>query len=154
MIIIELSERPELLDKGIAYFWEKWGNDSNYLFYKDCITNSFEKNNKLPKFYLCLKQSEIIGSYALLTNDLISRQDLMPWFACLYVNEEFRKNGIADQLLNHAIAQTKKKGFKKLYLNTELNNFYEKKGWLHISDGYNASGDLVKIFSKATNAKM
>ncbi len=48
-----------------------------------------------------LDNDEIIGSYALLTNDIISRQDLMPWFACLFVNENYRNQGLAEELISH-----------------------------------------------------
>ena len=59
----------------------------------NCILNSFDEQIKLPKFYLAIEENKILGSYALLTNDLISRQDLMPWLGCLFVNEENRGKG-------------------------------------------------------------
>ena len=107
----------------------------------------------LPKFYLLLNGEEIIGSYALLTNDIISRQDLMPWFACLYVNEQFRNRGLAEKMLSHALEEAKKKGFSKLYLSTDLEGFYEKKGWAHTSHGYGVGGTRFKIYSKETTNK-
>ncbi|BBE16680.1 acetyltransferase, family [Aquipluma nitroreducens] len=110
--IIELSHRMNLLLDGITYFWNCWGNDSNYKFYKNCIENSLNDKNSLPKFYLALLENEIVGSYALLTNDIISRQDLMPWFACLFVNEEQRNKGIAEQLLQHGLTEAYKKDLK------------------------------------------
>lgn len=151
MEIIELSKRPDLLEAGIQYFWRCWGNDSNYTFYKDCIEHSLDETNKLPKFYLCLIDGEIVASYALLTNDIISRQDLMPWFACLYVNEDQRGKGIAERLLDHASEQARQKGFENLYLSTDLENFYEKKGWKHLCQGFGVSGGSIKIYSRTTS---
>ena len=139
--IIEISHRLDLLYNGITYFWNCWGNDSNYKFYKDCIENSLENKNSLPKFYLALIENEIVGSYALLTNDIISRQDLMPWFAC-------RNNGIAGQLIQHGLLETYKKGFKRLYLSTHLNTFYENKGWKHIANGFHVDDSEIKIYEK------
>ena len=78
----------------------------------------------------------------MLTNDLISRQDLMPWFACLFVTEQQRNKGIDGSLLGHGLNEAKKKGFKKLYLYTDLDNFYEQKGWKHICSGYNVAKGL------------
>ena len=148
--IIELSHRMNLLHDGIIYFWNCWGNDSNYKFYKNCIENSLNDKNSLPKFYLVLLENEIVGSYALLTNDIISRQDLMPWFACLFVNEEQRNKGIAEQLLQHGLTEAYKKGFEKLYLSTHLNTFYENKGWKHIANGYHVDDSEIKIYEKPT----
>lgn len=149
--IIELSKRVDLIDKAIDYFWNCWGNENNYNFYKDCISNSLDDKNILPKFFLVLDNEKIIGSYALLTNDLISRQDFFPWFACLYVNEEHRNKGIAGLLLKHGLKEAKEKGFNVIYLSTDLERFYEKYGWSYITVGFNISNMKIKIYSKATH---
>lgn len=149
--IIELSRRIDLLEKGIHYFWKCWGNDSNYKFYKDCIENSLDHKSALPKFYLALMENEVVGSYALLTNDIISRQDLMPWLACLYVNEDQRQKGIAAQLMEHALSEAHEKGFNKLYLSTHLNTFYENRGWKHIANGYHVDDSKIKIYEIAVS---
>jgi GNAT superfamily N-acetyltransferase len=148
--IIELSEKPELLDRTIEYFWKSWGNESNIRFYRDCIEHSLKEENKLPKFYVALTDNKIVGSYALLVNDLISRQDLLPWFACLYVTEEYRKNGIAEKLLSHGLKEAKSKGFDVLYLYTDLVNFYERRGWNHICNGFGVTDKELRIYSKTT----
>ncbi len=150
MEIKELSQVDYLLEEAIDYFWKEWGNDSNRAFYKDCMVHSLDAKNALPKFYLGFLGNEIIGSYALLTNDIISRQDLMPWFACLLVNEDKRGCGYGEQLLKHGLQESNKKGFDKLYLSSDLINFYEKKGWTHSSIGYNLFGDSFKIYEKST----
>ena len=150
MKIIELSNKIELLDDAVNYFWKCWGNESNFTFYQDCIEHSVNTESFLPRFYLVLDNDKIIGSYALLTNDIISRQDLMPWFACLYVNEEYRKQGIAEKLLEHGLDEAKRKNFDHLYLSTDLVNFYERKGWKLFGNGYNLFGEQIKIYSKDT----
>jgi GNAT superfamily N-acetyltransferase len=151
--IRELSEIPELTKVAVRYFWECWGNDTNFNFYHDCIVHSLDKDKFLPKFYLAVHEGNIIGSYALLVNDIISRQDLMPWFACLFVNEAHRNKGIADQLLKHGLKQAKAKGFGSLYLSTDLENFYERKGWTYFGIGYGVSGGENKMYAKSTSGK-
>ena len=150
MEIFELSNKIDLLDEAINYFWSCWGNDSNFTFYKNCIENSINKENPLPKFYLAIEKSKIIGSYALLTNDIISRQDLIPWFACLFVNEEYRNIGIAGELLEHGLKEAGQKKFGNLYLSSDLVNFYEDKGWNLLDKGFNLFGEEIKIYSKST----
>ncbi|MFK7947821.1 MAG: hypothetical protein AB8G11_09535 [Saprospiraceae bacterium] len=85
MQVVELSQRLDLMEKAVSYFWKCWGSEANFSFYNDCIQHSINPENDLPKFYIVLENEEIIASYALLINDIISRQDLVPWFACLYV---------------------------------------------------------------------
>ena len=145
-----ITKESDLLEKGTEYFWRQWGTELNFNFYKDCIENSISDNKFLPKFYLMLDRDKIIGSYALLTNDIISRQDLMPWFACLYVDENYRNLGLAEKLIRHGLSESQKKGFKTLYLSTDLNDFYEKKEWNYLSKGYGVDGNKIKIYSKET----
>ncbi|MBK9333627.1 MAG: GNAT family N-acetyltransferase [Ignavibacteria bacterium] len=151
--IIEISERPELIDNAVDYIWNCWGSESNKKFYRDCILNSTDNQKALPKFYIVTDKEEIIASYALLTNDIISRQDLMPWFACLYVNKTHRNKGIAGQLLEHGLYETKKKGFDILYLATDLENFYEKKGWKFFAGGFDLADIEFKIYCKSTGSE-
>ncbi len=150
MEILELSEKPALIEEAIDYFWTCWGSESNHIFYKDCMLNSMKNDVLLPKFYIALIDNKIIGSYALLTNDIISRQDLMPWFACLFIDEEHRNQGLAAELLNHGLQQANSKGYKHLYLSTDLEGYYEKKGWHHMCEGYGVGGDEFKIYTKET----
>ncbi|WP_411829387.1 GNAT family N-acetyltransferase [Paenibacillus alginolyticus] len=77
--------------------------------------NSCNAESDLPRFYIAIPNRSIIGTYALLRNDLISRQDLFPWIACLYVVSLLRGNKIWAKLLEHAIRETRDKGLKKLY---------------------------------------
>lgn len=86
----------------------------------------------------------------MLVNDIISRQDLIPWFACLHVNEENRNTGKTELLLNHSLEQANQKGFDKMYLSTNLNNFDEGRDWKYHSQGYGASGGEIEIYSKET----
>lgn len=146
-----ITKESDLLKKGVDYFWKNWGSESNFNFYKNCIENSFSENGCLPKFYLMLNNEEIVGCYALLTNDIISRQDLMPWFACLYVEENYRNQGLAERLLKHSLNESQKLGFDTIYLSTELNDFYEKKGWKYHSNGFGVFGDEMKIYSTKKN---
>ena len=151
MKIERIKEGTILLEDGVDYFWKCWGNDANFDFYKDCIVHSMADRQFLPNFYLLLEDNAIIGSYALLTNDIISRQDLMPWFACLFVNEAYRNQGLAEKLLQHGLKEAKKMRFHTVYLSTDLDNFYERKAWGFYAKGYGADGSEIKIYSKATS---
>ena len=145
-----ITAENDLAKRGVEYFWKCWGNESNFDFYEDCIRHSFSDELPLPKFYLLLHQGEIIGSYALLRNDIISRQDLTPWLACLFVNEPHRNKGLAGELLVHGLCEARVRGFDQLYLSTDLDNFYEKRGWTFHSKGFGVGGDVFKIYAKST----
>lgn len=151
MEIFELSEKPKLIEESINYFWKSWGNENNFNFYHNCIENSLSNKDSLPIFFIGMEHDKIVASYALLVNDIISRQDLCPWFACLHVKEDKRNRGYGEQLLKHGLNKSNLLGYDKLFLSTDLVNYYEKKGWQHIGLGYSLSGEEFKIYSKSTS---
>ena len=151
MEIIDLRERNKLFEKAVHVFWEQWGNDNNFKFYEDAMIHSHSDSTELPRFYVATEDVDIIGTYALLRNDLNSRQDLCPWLACLFVNEKFRSRGIGAELLRHGLQQAAKKGYDKLYLSTDLEGYYEKYGWQNSGIVYGASGDYIKLYEKDTD---
>jgi N-acetylglutamate synthase-like GNAT family acetyltransferase len=82
-----------------------------------------------------LKNNEIIGCSALITNDFISRHDLYPWMACLFVEEKERGKEYGNLLMKFAEKEAKKIGFTDIYLTTDHDGYYEKYGWIRIEDG-------------------
>ena len=62
------------------------------------------------------------------------RQDLSPWYATMYVKEEYRKKGYSKILNDAILKEAKNRGFKKLYLKSELKNYYEKFGAIYMED--------------------
>lgn len=105
-------------DQAIQVFWQQWGSEENVTFYEDAIRHSTTTSSDIPRFYVAVKEGNIIGTYAILRNDLNSRQDLCPWLACLYVAEEYRGKGIGAKLLEHGLSVAAENGYENLYLTT------------------------------------
>jgi len=167
--IINVWDDPGGIDEGIIYIHGIWGRKENYEFYRDAILHScrnqsshFPGQNQqdnpthpkpegllklgLPRFYLLLDQEEIIGCYALLTNDLISRQDLYPWLGCLYVDEKHRGRQLGSKLLAHGCQEARRLGFPKIYLTTDHDGYYERYSWIRMEDGFNLFGEQGRIY--------
>lgn len=151
--IFEISEKLDLFEEAVVVFWKQWGSESNFTFYYDCMKHSCTSESDLPKFYIAMKDNSIVGTYALLRNDLISLQDLFPWFACLYIVPAFRGNKLGSLLLDHALKEASKKGFNHLYLSTDLENYYEKYQWEFLDEGYGFNGHPSKIYVKSTQTE-
>ncbi|MFK4964726.1 GNAT family N-acetyltransferase [Lactococcus garvieae] len=49
-----------------------------------------------------LHESEIIASLGIIENDFYNRKDLSPNICALYVEKDFRRQGIAEKLLQEA----------------------------------------------------
>ena len=144
--IVNVHKYAGGLEKAAQYFHEKWGSKDNYPFYLDAITHSQDATPGLPRFYLMLRGSEIIGAYALLTNDFISRHDLMPWLACLFIEESERGQRLSQRIFDHAKVEVEGLGYSTIYLATDHNGFYDKFGWTRIEDGYDHCGGKTKIY--------
>ncbi len=147
--IVNAREYQGGLDKAVDYIHGVWGSDNNYPYYSDAIYHSSLAEKHLPMFFLLLKNNEIIGCSALITNDFISRHDLYPWIACLFVDEKERGQEYGNLLMEHAEKEARNIGFSVIYLTTDHDGYYEKYGWHRIEDGVDLfSGQPSRIYAK------
>ena len=58
--------------------------------------------------------------------------ELYPWYATMFVKEEYRGKGYSKILNDAILDEAKKRGFTEIFLKTELNNYYEKFGAVFI----------------------
>ena len=151
--IISVHDSSLGLEAATQYIHSKWGSSENYNFYHDAITHA-SSTNKLPQFYLLIDDDlqAILGCSALLTNDLISRQDLYPYMACLFVEEQHRGKSLGNLLSEHAVKQAHAAGFPTIYLTTNHIGYYEKYGWTHHTNAYNTFETTpCRIYTKPTH---
>lgn len=151
MKIITVNEHPEFKDQAIAYFQSKWASEATMMVYEDCITHAILTDSSLPRWYLLLDEEKIVGCAGLITNDFISRMDLWPWICALYIDESYRGQAQAKELLEHAKKEAREAGFANVYLCTDHIGFYEKYDFTYIGDGYHPWGDHSRIYKSTTS---
>lgn len=121
--------------KEVAILTQKeWGSKINSdEEFKAKINKKIDKILKFldnPSYckLILLDDNILIGFISIFPEDGEDRKDLTPWYATMFVKEEFRGMGYS-KLLNEAILnEAKKRGFEKIYLKTDLVNYYEKFG--------------------------
>ena len=123
---IALREKPEIKDAAALWFNSKWGVPTEA--YLECMDSYLGKETELG-WYLCLDGKKIIGGLGVIENDFHDRKDLTPNVCAVYTEEDYRKQGIAGQLLNMAVEDLRAKGISPAYLVTDHTGFYERYGW-------------------------
>ena len=125
--IIKLTEKPEMKDRMANWFHEKWGVPKEA--YLESMDESLLTENGVPSWYTAMDGDKIIGGLGVIENDFHDRKDLAPNVCAVFVEEEYRKQGIAGDLLNYVCEDMKKCGVSPLYLVTDHTGFYERYGW-------------------------
>lgn len=128
--IIELDNHLEYLEQASKWFGEKWNVSENA--YKQSMKEASIKD--VPSWLIVLDEDKIIAGLGVIENDFHPRKDLSPNVCALYVEEAYRKQGIAGEMLNYIVNKMKKKNINTLYLITNHENFYERYGWKYIDD--------------------
>ncbi len=142
--IISIREHPEYFDRAAGYLSSKWGIDRKV--YEESISDGIKTSNPLPRWYLMLKNGEIIGSYGLIENDFMVRKDLLPWLCALYVDEDERGMALGSRLLAHGRQEAKELGFDRLYLCTDHIGYYEKYGWRFFGLEESEWGGMTRVY--------
>ena len=79
-----------------------------------------------------MKIYNLIGFISIFPEDREEEKNLTPWYATMYVKEEYRNNGYSRILNDAILKEAKNRGFSTLYLKTDLENYYEKFGAIFI----------------------
>lgn len=125
--ILRLRERPQLLAQAAAWFHAKWGVPLDA--YRESMELCLKSQDPVPQWYIAVDGGAIAGGLGVIDNDFHDRKDLAPNVCAVYVEEAYRRQGIAGALLNHACADMAGMGVGTLYLLTNHTSFYERYGW-------------------------
>lgn len=123
---IKLREMPELNVSAAEWFHDKWGVPQDT--YLECMDDYLNEKTEYG-WYLCLDDDQIVGGLGVIENDFHDRKDLSPNVCAVYTDVNYRKQGIAGNLLNMAVDDLRSKGITPVYLVTDHIGFYERYGW-------------------------
>jgi len=138
--IYNIKEKQEYI-KEIAILTQKeWGSDSKtQQEFDEKVNKKISKiiNNLNNKDYcklILLDDDKLVGFISIFPSDGEERKDLTPWYATMYVKKEYRKKGYSKLLNDSILEEARKRGYKKIYLKTDLQNYYEKFGAIYIEN--------------------
>ena len=125
--VIRIVDNPELLDDAANWFHAKWGVPLEA--YLESMHECLKAQSAVPQWYAVMDNDRIIAGLGVIENDFHDRKDLAPNVCAVYVEETYRCQGIAGEMLQYVCKDMKEKGVDTLYLVTDHTSFYERYGW-------------------------
>lgn len=145
MKIAPLYEAPQFAGTVTDWLWQAFGDSLPRDFFASIIAHS-QRPGALPLTFIALDGEKLLGTVGLWRCDLISRQDLWPWLAALYVDEAARGQGLAGLLQKQVIEYAREQGYAQLHLYSACRDFYERYGWHYIGDGLDYPDTTVHLY--------
>ena len=142
--IINIRECPEWIESAADYFSSRWSVDRQ--LYHNSMNDSVSTEKSIPRWYLMLRDEEIIGGFGLIDNDFMVRTDLCPWLCALHIEPSERGQQLGAKLLEYSRSEAAKLGFDKVFLNTDHVGYYEKYNWRYIGDFAHQSGANSRVY--------
>lgn len=149
--IYNIKEKKKFLREVAELTQKEWGSKTNSKEeFEEKVNKKISKiinnfDNPLYCKLILLDNDVLIGFISIFPTDGEERKDLSPWYATMFVKEDYRGNGFSKMLHNAIIEEAKKRGIHKLYLKTTLNNYYEKFGAIFLENLKN--GEKLYYFS-------
>ena len=144
-----LRGQPAYAERAAAWFHEKW--DVPLEEYRRSIQACIRQKTGVPQWYVVLDENcRIVAGAGVIDNDFHDRPDLSPNVCAVFVEEPYRKQGIARQLLNFIRKDMGDMGVKTLYLVTDHTNFYEKCGWTWHATVHDMQGEEERMYRVST----
>jgi len=143
--LIDVKDNIDDLKEVMDLIYEEWGkyfrSPKEEKLRK--IRCSIEENKEFPKVYVLRENDIVIGSFMIKDEDL-KGSNLSPWLSCVVIKKEYRGKGYGKILLDR-IKKVIDNNYKKMYLFTHLDNFYEKIGFVYVKD-VDHDGEIDKLY--------
>ncbi len=129
--ITHLHKRPEHFKRVARWIYDEFWTDKPEASpeWLEARLREAISDSEIPMSWLALVDGQPVGTVNLIACDNDERSDLSPWLAALLVLPEYRKLGIGSQLVNECVVGARRLGVKRLYLGTDIPEYYERLGW-------------------------
>ena len=131
MKIVNVKGNSEYLSEYIELCSYEWGSKKSKLEMQQYVEKRKKRilsDDKVISILGLVDSNNLIGFISLFKYDGEDRKDLTPWYATMYVKKEYRNRGYSKLLNDAILKEAIKLGYKKVYLKTELDNYYETFG--------------------------
>lgn len=144
--IEKLVDNQPLKQTAAQWFHEKWKVPLEA--YLESMEDSFTADSGVPQWYLALDEGRIVGGLGVIENDFHKRKDLAPNICAVYVDEAYRRQGMARAMMDRVCRDLAEKGVKDVYLITTHTEFYEHCGFDFYGMIEEDEGDMVRMYHR------
>lgn len=149
MKIKSIRECPERIGEAANWFHEKWKVPVSA--YTERMEAALHAEKGVPSWYMIENgEGKLIAGIGIIENDFHKRPDLTPNLCALYVEEPYRKKGLARALLDRACSDLAKCGVKDAYLITGHTALYERYGFDFFGMVEEDDGNMIRMYHKKT----
>ena len=137
MEIVDIKNNSNYLKEYIKLCSLEWGSPKNEEEMQKYIEDKKKRiltENKVLSVLGLIDDNEMIGFISLFQKEDDISEDVTPWYATIYVKEEYRGKGYSKILNDAILEEAKRLGYDKVYLKSFLKNYYEKFGARYIKD--------------------
>lgn len=105
--IIKIQEHHELKNYAANWFHEKWNIPLEA--YLESIDECMKNKTPVPQWYIVIIGDKIVGGLGVIENDFHNRKDLTSNVCAVYVEDDYRCQGIAGKMLNYVCDDMREK---------------------------------------------
>jgi len=132
MTIEYLADHREFITTIAQWLHDEWG----YLRPNETVDNRIARveracgHRQIPTTLVAVDGDEPVGCASLIERDMLTRSELSPWLAGVFVPGEHRRRGIGAALVGGGVAEARSLGVPRLYLYTPgSGTLYLRLGW-------------------------
>ena len=132
MEIIDLRKAPQHIPTIARWHFDEWGylNPGKTLEYRIQRMQRYLGNNPIPRMLILVDGESVLGTAALIEEDMDNHPELTPWLAGVYIREDKRRFGLGKKLVQALMDFAGEQKLAQLYLFTpNQSGFYAKLGW-------------------------
>ena len=130
--IATLADHPELVPTIADWFAKEWGGQeytTSVKYFTERLEGRMNRNYP-PITLLGFLKDELVGTAAIKIREMEIRPQNEHWLGSVYVRKEYRRRGIASELIKSIIDKASQLEIDKLYLYTRGKvHLYAKHGW-------------------------
>lgn len=138
MEVCNLKENLKFLQEIVTLEHDEWASSPSDNHDKRIETKCEKVRKLLDRDDFCklilIDNDVLIGFISIFPKDAEECSELTPWYATMYVKKEYRGKGYSKILNDAILKEARNRGYKEIYLKTELKNYYEKFGAIYIKN--------------------